>query len=76
MAPYELAVVAASLRTGRQLDTFGDRARLPFAFMAMHLGWGVGFCSGVVGVIKETFKGDELASSATEGRTRSTPPRS
>ena len=73
MAPYELGVVAASLRTGRQLDTFGDRARLPFAFMAMHLGWGVGFCSGVVAVIKETLNGDEPASSATEDRIRSTP---
>jgi cellulose synthase/poly-beta-1,6-N-acetylglucosamine synthase-like glycosyltransferase len=73
MAPYELAVVVASLRTGRQLDTFGDRARLPFAFMAMHLGWGVGFCSGVVAAIKETLNGDESSSVAADDRTPSSP---
>ena len=47
MAPYALAVAAESLRSGRQLQTPGERMRLPAAFVAMHVGWGVGFWSGV-----------------------------
>jgi len=45
--PYAFAVGVASVETGRQLDAAGDRARLPLAFAAMHIGWGLGFWAGV-----------------------------
>ena len=47
VAPYAIAVAVESIRSGRQLDSVGDRLRLPGAFVAMHVGWGVGFWSGV-----------------------------
>jgi succinoglycan biosynthesis protein ExoA len=47
VAPYALAVAAGSVQSGHQLDSPRDRLRLPGAFLAMHIGWGVGFWSGV-----------------------------
>jgi cellulose synthase/poly-beta-1,6-N-acetylglucosamine synthase-like glycosyltransferase len=47
VAPYLVAVSAASVPTGRKLDSWEDRAHVPLAFMAMHIGWGLGFWSGV-----------------------------
>ncbi len=47
VAPYIVAVAAESVRAGRRLESPGDRLRLPGAFVAMHIGWGVGFWSGV-----------------------------
>lgn len=46
-APYLLALGAATVDTARELDSTGDRARLPLAFAAMHVGWGLGFWAGV-----------------------------
>jgi len=48
LSPYLLAVGAASVRTGRELDSAADRVRLPLAFAAMHVGWGLGFWSGAL----------------------------
>lgn len=53
VSPYAIAVVAASLATSRRLDSTGDRVKLPLAFVAMHIGWGVGFWSGVRSALGE-----------------------
>lgn len=42
VAPYALGVGVASAMTGRRLDR-ASRLRLPAAFVAMHVGWGLGF---------------------------------
>jgi succinoglycan biosynthesis protein ExoA len=47
VAPYLAAVSAASVPTGRSLDDPAERAHVPLAFLAMHIGWGLGFWSGV-----------------------------
>jgi len=51
IAPYALAVTAESVRAGRLLESRDDRLRLPGAFVAMHIGWGVGFWSGVASTL-------------------------
>jgi succinoglycan biosynthesis protein ExoA len=48
VAPYPLALAAATAVTARKLD---DRKALPWvpaAFAAMHVGWGLGFWEGVL----------------------------
>ena len=47
LSPYALAIAAASAQTASRLESTGDRWRLPGAFVAMHVGWGVGFWAGV-----------------------------
>lgn len=47
-APYPLAVVAASVATSRHVADPVARLYLPAAFMAMHVGWGIGFWEGVL----------------------------
>ena len=51
IAPYALAVTSESVRAGRLLESRDDRLRLPGAFVAMHIGWGVGFWSGVASTL-------------------------
>lgn len=46
-APYLAAVAGASVATSRNLQERGDGVHLPAAFLAMHLGWGVGFWRGL-----------------------------
>ena len=48
LAPYGLAVAAASIETGRRLDSASERMRVSLAFGAMHVGWGLGFWSGLM----------------------------
>jgi hypothetical protein len=48
LAPYGLALGTASIETGRRLDSTSDRVRVPLAFGAMHIGWGLGFWSGLM----------------------------
>ena len=50
VAPYALALVAASAATARRLDDRGAQAWVAPAFLAMHVGWGVGFWQGIVGL--------------------------
>ena len=45
VAPYAAALTVASARTARRLDEPRARAILPAAFLAMHIGWGVGVWS-------------------------------
>jgi succinoglycan biosynthesis protein ExoA len=51
VAPYAAAVTVASVQTGRTLTAARDRAFLPGAFLAMHVGWGVGFWSRIADVL-------------------------
>jgi succinoglycan biosynthesis protein ExoA len=46
-APYLMALTAASVQTARKLDSPAERANVPLAFLAMHIGWGLGFWSAV-----------------------------
>ena len=47
LTPYLTAVALASWRARRHLESPRDQLRLPSAFAAMHVGWGVGVWSGV-----------------------------
>ena len=51
LAPYVLGVVLASFVTARRVGR-GDRRHLPLIFPAMHIGWGYGFCRGVVDILQ------------------------
>jgi succinoglycan biosynthesis protein ExoA len=46
LAPYAAALAAATALTARSVPDRGARLRLPAAFAAMHVGWGVGFWEG------------------------------
>ena len=56
VAPYAAAVGAASAVTARSLDSPSERAAVPAAFMAMHIGWGTGFWLGAVGTATATLR--------------------
>ena len=43
VAPYAALVAVATVRTVDQLDDPADRKWVPAAFVALHLGWGLGF---------------------------------
>ncbi len=45
VAPYVGALAVASVSAGRRVDDIAARALLPAAFLAMHVGWGVGVWS-------------------------------
>jgi glycosyltransferase involved in cell wall biosynthesis len=45
VAPYAVAVAVASIQGAGRLESAPERLRLPGAYVAMHVGWGVGFWS-------------------------------
>ena len=47
--PYAAGVGAASVATAGRLPQWDARLRLPAAFAAMHVGWGVGLLRGLAG---------------------------
>ena len=47
LAPYAAALVAESVRLAPRLDRRSEQLRVPAAITAMHVGWGLGFWSGV-----------------------------
>lgn len=49
--PYAIALLIASAITARKVDGWTARRALPGAFLAMHLGWGIGFWDGALGVL-------------------------
>jgi succinoglycan biosynthesis protein ExoA len=57
LAPYAVAIAAATAQTASRLESRGDQIKLPGAFVAMHVGWGVGFWEGVRRVSWEQLKG-------------------
>ncbi len=52
VSPYVLALTAATVHTARQIEDTTARPLVPLAFMAMHVGWGVGFWEGLVHEIR------------------------
>lgn len=52
LAPYAAALAAASVQTARTLDDRRARAFVPAAFVAMHVGWGVGVWSRAVQLLR------------------------
>ena len=53
LAPYATAVTAASIGTARTLEDPASRAYVPAAFLAMHVGWGVGVWSRALQQLRE-----------------------
>ncbi|MDT0277370.1 glycosyltransferase family 2 protein [Blastococcus goldschmidtiae] len=56
MAPYVVALGLASARTARTLDREAKPWVAP-AFLAMHVGWGLGFWKGVAEAAQERLRG-------------------
>lgn len=52
-APYAAGLTVASVRTGRALDDPAARAYVPAAFLAMHVGWGVGVWSRALQLLRK-----------------------
>jgi hypothetical protein len=52
LAPYATALTVASVRTARRLDDPRARAFVPGAFLAMHVGWGVGVWSRTLELLR------------------------
>jgi len=53
LVPYAAGLSAASIQAARALDDPVARAYLPAAFLAMHVGWGVGVWSRALHVIRK-----------------------
>lgn len=62
VAPYAAALAAASVKTGRELETPEERRSVAPAFLAMHIGWGVGFWAGVGAAIRQRLRGASTSS--------------
>jgi succinoglycan biosynthesis protein ExoA len=55
VAPYALTVLAETLRLAPRLETGAQRIHVPAAFVAMHVGWGLGFwCGAASKLIRRT----------------------
>jgi succinoglycan biosynthesis protein ExoA len=67
VAPYVAAVGMATIVTGRKLDESRARVRVPAAFLAMHVGWGVGFWQGAVTVGCDRIRKAMSASRSSSG---------
>lgn len=57
LAPYGLALAAASANVAHNLDSKAERLLTAPAFVAMHLGWGLGFWSGVGNTFVRRLRG-------------------
>lgn len=51
-APYPAAVLAATVLTVDEVDDPAARPYLPAAFVAMHVGWGIGFWEGILDAVR------------------------
>lgn len=51
-APYVAVVVAGTADTVGDLGSNGDRRWVPAAFVALHLGWGIGFWSELLATLR------------------------
>lgn len=56
VAPYAAAVAAATVHTARPLDGAAERSYVAPAFLAMHLGWGIGFWAGVGAAVADRLR--------------------
>ncbi len=61
LAPYAAAVAAESVRLAPRLDRAAEQLRVPAAIAAMHVGWGLGFWSGVGRLARMTRSGGSRA---------------
>jgi hypothetical protein len=52
-APYAAGLAVASVRTARALEDPVARAYVPAAFLAMHVGWGVGVWSRALQLLRK-----------------------
>ena len=57
VAPYLVAVAAASAVITRQASPGADNRAVPAALMAMQVGWGVGFWEGVPAALRDAVTG-------------------
>jgi CRISPR/Cas system CSM-associated protein Csm5 (group 7 of RAMP superfamily) len=48
LAPYGAALGLASASTARKLSSREEKATVPLAYLAMHIGWGAGFWEGAL----------------------------
>jgi len=53
VAPYAAGIAVASISTARTLDDPVSRAYVPAAFLAMHVGWGVGVWSRALQLLRK-----------------------
>jgi succinoglycan biosynthesis protein ExoA len=53
VAPYAAGLAVASVQTGRALDDPRARRFVPAAFLAMHVGWGVGVWSRALQLLRQ-----------------------
>jgi succinoglycan biosynthesis protein ExoA len=53
VAPYAAGLAVASVQTGRGLDDPRARRYVPAAFLAMHVGWGVGVWSRTLQLLRQ-----------------------
>ncbi len=53
VAPYASGLAVASVRTARTLDDPASRVFVPAAFLAMHVGWGVGVWARALQLLRE-----------------------
>jgi hypothetical protein len=68
VAPYLLGIALASIITAKRVAR-GDRKHLPLIFPAMHIGWGYGFCRGVVDILQGKLRPvPQRMSSSTDTR--------
>jgi succinoglycan biosynthesis protein ExoA len=56
VAPYALAVTAASAAISRDADPAAARRAVPAALVAMQVGWGLGFWEGVLDVARRRWR--------------------
>ena len=55
LAPYVAGLTVASARSARSLDDPAARAYLPAAFLAMHVGWGLGVWARAGQLLREAW---------------------
>jgi succinoglycan biosynthesis protein ExoA len=55
LAPYAAGLTVASVRGARTLDDPAARAHLPAAFLAMHVGWGLGVWSRAAQLLRDAW---------------------
>jgi len=59
LAPYGLAVGAATASVGRTLGSSSERKWVAPAFVAMHVGWGLGFWTGLAQTAARRVRGGQ-----------------
>lgn len=57
VAPYAAALTVASVRTATRLDDARARPFVPAAYLAMHIGWGLGAWSKIVALVRTRDRG-------------------